>query len=519
MQACLQQQPVAIEAAIALASAGVPYEEIAELAPIMAEVSSAQPVITPEPLGSQWCRFTEEPDVFMQHSQQDGRPLENCASVDASTPPNSNESAVPQSAPCVGVHPGTDLGSPILAHTLSKCSATVQANVNLLEQGAGENVERCSVLGEELVFPVMPPAATPRVWDDIQVTPPVQSQPSLEHGRVPMEDAGPSSGAMDNVPNVPVHKAYQQPGPNLRIGSKLISEPSCPAVVEPESMAGHERPPKRRRLSMPHIPSVNKEQSQAAFMHQTPQQAPCGQHEDAVLGVVEPCKASGTSNSSHVEAFGSPCLTSSPPSPLVDTEASVGSRWRSTANKSPDNAGIHKMSSLKSSCGNGAGPTPTPLSESKKAARTGMGWYGVLVQAHVHLCNAQNSTAARLFNQLAALFPAEIHTLLGAAAALLAAGDQVGAMSTFQRARTVDSLNVRGMDGYARLLLELNNTKELHSLSQDMLAVDPELPEVWAVTACFWMQHNDWERSLEAVSRCGPPPSHIVTATSSDARY
>lgn len=492
LQACLQQQPLAIEAAIALASAGIPYEDIAKLAPMMAEVCTPD-ARTSEPVSSSRCHLREDSEAFMQHSE--GPPRENCAPVDASTAQSLETGNLRQAAPCVGVHPDTDLTmSPVLGHTMSNCSPTVHAATNVDVRGVGGSVERCSVLGEELVFPVMPPAATARVWDDIDSTAPVQSHPSLEHGRVPMEDAGPSSGAMDNVP---IQTVCQQPGANHRIGGKLLSQPSCPAVVQSESPTAHDRPSKRRRVSTSHVPSVNKEQSQAAFMQQTPQQHPCGVHDSTLRGSVEACKASGHSRSSHGVAFGSPCLT---PSPLTDTELSVGSGWRSSGNKGQENDGAEKRSSPKAArC---SGPASLAVSERNRAGREGLGWYGVLVQAHVHLCRAQNNAAALLFNRVAAVFPAEIHTLLGAAAALLAAGDQVGALSTYQRARTVDSLNVRGMDAYARLLLELGSTKELHSLSQDMLAVDPELPEVWAVTACFWLQHNDWERALEAVSRC-----------------
>ena len=311
-----------------------------------------------------------------------------------------------------------------------------------------------------------------------------------------MEDAGPSSGAMDNVP---IQAVCQQPGANHRIGSKLLSQPSCPALVQSESPVAHDRPSKRRRVSTSHTPSVNKEQSQAAFMQQTPQLQPCAV-DSPPRGGVGACKASGISKSSHGVAFGSPCLTRSTPSPLSDTQVSVGSDWRSSGDKGQENDGSEKRSSPKAVRCHGA--TSLAVFESNRATRKGLGWYGVLVQAHVHLCRAQNHAAAHLFNQVAAVFPAEIHTLLGAAAALLAAGDQVGALSTYQRARSVDSLNVRGMDAYARLLLELGSTKELQSLSQDMLGVDPELPEVWAVTACFWLQHNDWERALEAVSKC-----------------
>ena len=297
VQACLQQQPLAIEAAISLASAGVPYDDIAQLAPMMAEVCPPN-ACSKEPAGSCQCPLKEDSEVFMHNS--DGPPHENCAPVDATTAQSPDAGSMRQAAPCVGVLPDTDLTmSPVLGHKLSECSPTVHADVG---------VKRCSVLGEELVFPVMPPAATPRTWHAIDSSP-VQPHPSLEHERVPMEDAGPSSGAMDNVP---IQTVCQQPGANHRIGSKLLAQPSCQALVQSESPGAQDRPPKRRRVSTSRAPSVYKEQSHAAFMQQTPQQHPCTV-DSSLRGAVEACRASGNAISAHGVAFGTSCVTESTP--------------------------------------------------------------------------------------------------------------------------------------------------------------------------------------------------------------
>lgn len=138
--------------------------------------------------------------------------------------------------------------------------------------------------------------------------------------------------------------------------------------------------------------------------------------------------------------------------------------------------------------------------------RQGLGWLGLVVAGHAHLFKAANREAVREFSAAAALFPHDITSMLSAATALLAAGDHVGAISTFQRARILDPLNVRGMDVYACLLLDQGNHDELRMLSHSLLDVDLEMPEVWAVMAYFWLQKSESDKALEYVERCFPQP-------------
>lgn len=133
--------------------------------------------------------------------------------------------------------------------------------------------------------------------------------------------------------------------------------------------------------------------------------------------------------------------------------------------------------------------------------RQGLGWLGLVIAGHAHLFRAANREAVREFSAAAALFPNDITSMLSAAVALLAAGDQVGAVSTFQRARVLDPLNVRGMDAYACLLLDQGNHDELRMLSHALFAVDLEMPEVWAVMAYFWLQKGESDKALEYVER------------------
>lgn len=133
--------------------------------------------------------------------------------------------------------------------------------------------------------------------------------------------------------------------------------------------------------------------------------------------------------------------------------------------------------------------------------RQGLGWLGLVVAGHSNLFRAANREAVREFSAAAALFPNDVTSMLSAAIALLAAGDHVGAISTFQRARVLDPLNVRGMDAYACLLLDQGNHEELRTLSHGLLAVDLEMPEVWAVMAYFWLQKSESDKALEYVER------------------
>lgn len=94
-----------------------------------------------------------------------------------------------------------------------------------------------------------------------------------------------------------------------------------------------------------------------------------------------------------------------------------------------------------------------------------------------------------------------MQALVGGGAALLGVGDYAGSAATFQRARLLDPLNVRGMDVYAALLLDRQNHDELRKLSHDVTDVDLALPEVWAVMACFWQMKQNWDKALEFVDR------------------
>ena len=97
----------------------------------------------------------------------------------------------------------------------------------------------------------------------------------------------------------------------------------------------------------------------------------------------------------------------------------------------------------------------SPVNREATLRMRGWGWCGLLVRAYTALYAQSHTDAALAFNRLADVFPNELQSLLGAAHALLGAGDQVGAAATFQRARALDPLNVRGMDVYAALLLDL----------------------------------------------------------------
>jgi hypothetical protein len=132
----------------------------------------------------------------------------------------------------------------------------------------------------------------------------------------------------------------------------------------------------------------------------------------------------------------------------------------------------------------------------------GFAWVGLLVSGYVGIAGAAPAKASASFNALATMFPGELESVLGSAHALLAAGDHVTACGVFQRARTMDPCNVRGMDDYAASLLERGCQGELRQLARDMAEMDLALPEVWAVMASFWRSRGNWEKAIEYIDRC-----------------
>jgi hypothetical protein len=133
----------------------------------------------------------------------------------------------------------------------------------------------------------------------------------------------------------------------------------------------------------------------------------------------------------------------------------------------------------------------------------GFAWIGLLVSGYVDIAGAAPAEASSSFNMLALMFPGELESVLGSAHALLASGDHVAASGVFQRARSLDPCNVRGMDDYAAALLHRGCHGELRQLARDMAEMDLALPEVWSVMASFWRSRGIWEKAIGYIDRCG----------------
>lgn len=135
---------------------------------------------------------------------------------------------------------------------------------------------------------------------------------------------------------------------------------------------------------------------------------------------------------------------------------------------------------------------------------SGYGWAGLLIEGAAHMHAAQAHKASVAYARLSELFPGELTSVLCAAEAALVASDCVTARSAFARARSLDPHNVALMDVYAVLLLETGDFDDLRQLSRDVMDLDLSLPEVWAVMATYWQGRGDWDKAQQYAERCGP---------------
>lgn len=460
MQECLQRMPLAIDAAIALAELGLPYSTIIELCPVIAKSNlqranvvgksvasvphSAEPVCcggVDRRVASQTCARRSSHSGALLHSPQ----------IEAPTPVCLRQNTAANNAP-----------SHELQNTSGKFARTVQW-LNVAQQCAADEV---LLRREPMVERSLSPTDTwlscykeHKSW-----------QPDDSLQLVHMQDE-----EQLRPPDMLLHApAQQRPACNrlnLKSGLPAVQQ----AVDTPAALVGI-RVSKRRKLIAVRLPLLEQEQDapNSGAMRDSVGPGMKRNQPDADMAAVDGL------------AEGRPVK---PPSSNVPKAA-----------KEPlEAAGFCKCQS-----GNVLMRAVSQVGESERCEilqRQGLGWLGLVVAGHAHLFRAANREAVREFSAAAALFPNDVTSMLSAAIALLAAGDHVGAISTFQRARVLDPLNVRGMDAYACLLLDQDNHEELRTLSHGLLAVDLEMPEVWAVMAYFWLQKSESDKALEYVER------------------
>jgi hypothetical protein len=472
LQNCIRRFPVAIEAAVALAEQGVSYEDIVSSAPIL----SARNI---------YARAnTSFDDQDGRHHQQNVQPLLNTPAIAADA--NRAGADVASNAS----DPTGAFGSPML------CSASALVNVESHNEdvSAGHLVWSTAYGNGWAHETAAVPVGDASSGMSARLHSGRPAQPTSWQ-RSPMQDTLQVAGGNGGLPT---HAAYEQRHACDRIGVKALAR----SVQQTHSV----RSIKRRKLQA----SQGSVTGYAAQSHCVSDES--SRSADMAERV---CRLDGAVDLASGRGGGAALVNV--PVPVSAKVSRIGSRYSGAMDttavpkegetiESPVKHGMQQALTCtrKDCCPALHQLNPEDLR--KESQRGGFSWCGLLISGHVHLFNSANLEAATMFSALASLFPDELCSVLGAAAALLAAGDQVGAISTFQRARVLDPLNVHGMDTFACVLLERGSREELRLLSHDMSAVDLSLPEVWAVMACFWQQKGDWSKALDYVNRCAPCP-------------
>eukprot|EP00892_Ulva_mutabilis_P006619 jgi/Ulvmu1/4329/UM002_0052.1 len=455
---CLRRMPLAIDAAIALVELGVTYNAVIDLCPVMAKSNLSQARTTTD------CKHTNpaprSAEAALCGRLASSQAPENCVRL------SSHPGHLCHSAPMeMNGYGAINVRDPTAFKISSATPPTVPPAVRMRQ------VAECLAASDGLSSrePMVERALSPTdAWLSRQ-----KEQQAWQPAEVAQHDH------MQDAEQLHPAGVLLAPAPQQRPACTHLSlKGGLPAVQQSAQVCSDPfsiRSGKRRKVVAVRLPLLEQEQEP--------------QNSGAARDVVH----TGTKRDqpdSHMAPIDAPLedKTSKP--------ATLSMRVRSTQVHAPAGANypsaavpVHAVSQIKEA------------EKREMLQRQGLGWLGLVVAGHAHLFRAANREAVREFSAAAALFPNDITSMLSAAVALLAAGDQVGAVSTFQRARVLDPLNVRGMDAYACLLLDQGNHEELRMLSHGLLAVDQEMPEVWAVMAYFWLQKSESDKALEYVER------------------
>ena len=449
MQQCLQEHPVAVEAATALADLGLPYADIVKLSPLMS-----------------CARLWPDGD----HSSRSEAPPSHAAAPAIPRTPSVRQAGPPQEQAHAQPRRDAETESPNRRSALARHKSHVLPANSPAIRSSGIRAGNGSADGVTAVLDT-PTSSAPAASDA------VLARVEGDYAVAALSAASLPSSA--TRPFLPAASA---------------------AVPEHGQTA---RSSKRRRVGG--LPGSALDD--AAFT--TPAQPQNVQTDNVMRG----CENAGSDDAA---APGSPV-------PRKRTWTPLRKEGRSAPQEdSPDSPGPPRAGMAHTGTDSSSRVPPSAqyracqrLSEEEKRdlrAQRGLGWLGLLVQAHGHMHTAAICEASAAYNALADLFPNELTSVLGAAQALVAAGEYVGACGTFQRARQLDPLNVHGMDVYAALLLDRDCRSDLRQLSRDMTNIDLALPEVWAVMASFWQSKGSWDNAIKFVDRCASAASLLSRA-------
>lgn len=123
-------------------------------------------------------------------------------------------------------------------------------------------------------------------------------------------------------------------------------------------------------------------------------------------------------------------------------------------------------------------------------------WLHRYAEAQCAVISQDHKGMSEHFNNLLQRFPNNLHILLETAKAEVAVGKNDEALLNFEKARSLDPYNLRGMDEYAMLLRTRADPSELNRLLNDLLLTDPNRPEVWVASAAYWDRRDDKFRAL-----------------------
>lgn len=460
MQECLRRMPLAIDSAIALAELGVPYCTIIELCPVMAKANLSRSDGT----GSNVASAPRSAEATFYAGTGVRAAPENCAR-------RNSHAGVLFHSPKVEVPPtpvprqhnsaSNEEPSPQCQNTSGTCGAVRW--VHPAQPRAADDTLLCR---EPMIERSLSPTDT---W-----LPSHKEQGLWQAGDILQEAHVQATGQLHS-PGILLHAPAQQRRACTRLSLKGGLHAMQQASDAPAALVGT-RATKRRKVVAMRVPLLEQEQDapNSGLVRDASGSAMKRNQPDCdMIPFDSPVEQKP------VKAVAS-CLPTTTPQTQEPTP-----QFRDQ----PGNTPVHAVSQV------------GDAEMRRIQQRPGLGWLGLVVAGHAHLFRAANREAVREFSAATALFPNDVASMLSAAIALLAAGDHVGAISTFQRARVLDPLNVRGMDVYACLLLDQGNHEELRMLSHGLLAVDLEMPEVWAVMAYFWLQKSESDKALEYVER------------------
>ncbi|XP_067123755.1 anaphase-promoting complex subunit 7 isoform X1 [Centruroides vittatus] len=116
-----------------------------------------------------------------------------------------------------------------------------------------------------------------------------------------------------------------------------------------------------------------------------------------------------------------------------------------------------------------------------------MEWLSTWIKAHAHLHARELSLSVATFKQLESktLLRDNVDILVSLGEAYYYSGDFTNALVVLERAHSLDSLLLKGMDIYSALLAKDRKVKELENLSTQLMSISDSTPEPWIAMAYY----------------------------------